>query len=153
MFQRLTEIGRQVYLKIATRCAPITAYLRSGAVRLIVPRIVSWIVAIFWAFVCFCGRLVIRFLRWVFVLKDTPLDFVKHYVSVIIAVIGLLALLWSVQQIIYPPLVITAAKLPGPLESESWINAEISRTLINQIERMRSVVKGDRDPAFEAVLN
>ena len=39
------------------------------------------------------------------------------------------------------------------MEKEYWINPELSRTLIDQIERIRATVKGDRDPTFEAVLN
>src|SRR4030095_13882318 len=66
---------------------------------------------------------------------------------------GVLALLWAGKQVIRPPLVITVMDLPAPVKNESWINPELSRTLINEIERMRAVVKGDRDPAFEAVLN
>ena len=59
-----------------------------------------------------------------------PLDFLKHYASLIIVLTGLLALVWSGYQIAYPPLVITVAKLPGQLEQESWINPEMSRTLM-----------------------
>lgn len=43
--------------------------------------------------------------------------------------------------------------LPSQLKAKSWINTELTRTLISEIERMRAVVKGERDPAFEAVLN
>jgi len=109
-----------------------------------------WLGAKLWAGVCAVGRLV----RWLLVPKvDTAFDALKHYVSVLIVLIGVGALLWSVKQIIYPPLVITVAKLPEPLEKEYWLNPELSRTLIGEIERLRAVVKGERDPAFEAVLN
>ncbi|HYK79587.1 MAG TPA: hypothetical protein VEU95_08150, partial [Micropepsaceae bacterium] len=111
---------------------------------------IRWLGAKLWAGVCAFGRLV----KWVLVPKaDTPLDVLKHYVSVLIVVIGAGALLWSAKQIAYPPLVITVAKLPEPLEKEYWLNPELSRTLIGEIERLREVVKGERDPAFEAVLN
>src|SRR5262249_54776427 len=109
-----------------------------------------WLGAKLWAGVCAFGRLV----QWLLVPKgDAPLDVLKHYVSVLIVLIGAVALLWSAKQIAYPPLVITVAKLPDPLEKEYWVNPELSRTLIDQIERIRTVVKGDRDPTFEAVLN
>jgi hypothetical protein len=109
-----------------------------------------WLGAKLWAGVCAFGRLV----KWVLVPKgDAPLDVLKHYVSVLIVLIGAGALLWSAKQIAYPPLVITVAKLPEPLEKEYWLNPELSRTLIGEIERLRAVVKGERDPAFEAVLN
>jgi hypothetical protein len=109
-----------------------------------------WLGAKLWAGVCAFGRLVQSFL----VPKgDAPLDVLKHYVSVLIVLIGAGALLWSAKQIAYPPLVITVAKLPDPLEKEYWVNPELSRTLIDQIERIRAVVKGDRDPTFEAVLD
>ena len=109
-----------------------------------------WLGAKLWAGVCTFGRLV----QWFLVPKgDTPLDFLKHYVSVLIVLIGAGALLWSAKQIAYPPLVITVAKLPEPLEKEYWLNPELSRALIGQIERLRAAVKGERDPAFDAVLN
>ena len=89
-----------------------------------------------WAGACAFGRLV----RWVLVPKsDAPLDVLKHYVSVLIVLIGAGALLWSAKQIAYPPLVITVAKLPEPLEKEYWLNPELSRTLIGEIERLRAV--------------
>jgi hypothetical protein len=111
---------------------------------------IRWVCAKLWAAVCACGRLV----QWILVPKgDAPLDVLKHYVSVLIVLIGAGALLWSAKQIAYPPLVITVAKLPEPLEKEYWLNPELSRTLIGEIERLREVVKGERDPAFEAVLN
>ena len=109
-----------------------------------------WVGAKLWAAVCAFGRLV----QWILVPKgDAPLDVLKHYVSVLIVLIGAGALLWSAKQIAYPPLVITVAKLPEPLEKEYWLNPELSRTLIGEIERLTAVVKGERDPAFEAVLN
>jgi hypothetical protein len=111
---------------------------------------IRWLGVKLWLGVCAFGRL----LRWVFVPKsDAPLDVLKHYVSVLIVLIGAGALLWSAKQIAYPPLVITVAKLPEPLEKEYWLNPELSRTLIAKIEGLRAVVKGERDPAFEAVLN
>src|SRR5215510_13777243 len=111
---------------------------------------IRWLGAKLWAGVCAVGRLV----RWVLVPKgDAPLDVLKHYVSVLIVLIGAGALLWSAKQIAYPPLVITVGKLPEPLEKEYWLNPELSRTLIGQIERLRAAVKGERDPAFDAVLN
>src|SRR5262249_54473704 len=111
---------------------------------------IRWLGAKLWAGVCAFGRLV----KWILVPKgDTPLDVLKHYVSLLIVLMGAGALLWSAKQIAYPPLVITVAKLPEPLEKEYWLNPELSRTLIGEIERLREVVKGERDPAFEAVLN
>src|SRR4051794_6810541 len=74
---------------------------------------IRWLCAKLWAAVCAFGRLV----QWVLVPKgDAPLDVLKHYVSVLIVLIGAGALLWSAKQIAYPPLVITVAKLPEPLE-------------------------------------
>ena len=110
-----------------------------------------WLGAKLWAGVCAFGRLV----HWFLVPKgDAPLDVLKHYVSVLIVLIGAGALLWSAKQIAYPPLVITVAQAAwSPSEKEYWLNPELSRTLIGQIERLRAVVKGERDPAFEAVLN
>jgi hypothetical protein len=109
-----------------------------------------WLSAKLWAGVCAFGRL----MQWFLVPKgDTPLDVLKHYVSVLIVLIGAGALLWSAKQIAYPPLVITVAKLPDPLEKEYWLNPELSRTLVDEIERLRATVKGERDPTFEAVLN
>src|SRR5262245_23575573 len=111
---------------------------------------IRWLGAKVWAGVCAFGRLV----QWLLVPKgDAPLDVLKHYASVLTVLIGAGALLWSAKQIAYPPLVITVAKLPDPLEKENWLNPELSRTLIGEIERLRAVVKGERDPAFEAVLN
>ncbi|HEX8166385.1 MAG TPA: hypothetical protein VF601_11435 [Beijerinckiaceae bacterium] len=93
-------------------------------------------------------------IRRIFVPKgDTPFDWLKHYVSLLLAVIGLMALLWAGKQIVYPPIVITVAELPEPLKKDPWLNLEITHALINQIERMRTVVKGERDPNFQAVLN
>lgn len=93
-------------------------------------------------------------LRWLFLPKaETPLDVLKHIVSVFSIFMGVMALAWAGKQVIFPPLVVTVMDLPGPLKTESWVNPELSRTLINEIERMRNVVKGQRDPAFEAVLN
>ena len=150
MLQRLTEFGRRIYPVIAARCAPVLAYLRGGAWL----GIFAWIGAIFWAAVCALSRGTARLLRWMLVPKnDTPLDVLKHYVSLLIVLMGAGALLWAGKQIAYPPLVITVAKLPEPLEKEYWLNPELSRTLIGQIESLRAVVKGERDPAFEAVLN
>jgi hypothetical protein len=93
-------------------------------------------------------------LRWLLLPKgDTPFDVLKHYLSVICGVIVLGALIWAGKQIAYPPLVITLAETPEPLRKEHWLNLEISRALMNQIERIRDVVRGERDPTFEAVLN
>jgi hypothetical protein len=111
---------------------------------------VRWVCTKLWAVVRAFGRLV----RWILVpTGDAPLDVLKHYVSVLIVLIGAGALLWSAKQIAFPPLVITVAKLPELLEKEYWLNPELSRTLIGEIERLREVVKGERDPSFEAVLN
>lgn len=113
-----------------------------------------WLAVKLWALLAFVFATIVALLRWLLRPKgDTPFDVLKHYVSVILAVVGVVTLLWSVKQIAYPPLVITVAKLPDPLEKEYWLNPEISRALIAQIERMRALVKGERDPAFEAVLN
>jgi hypothetical protein len=96
----------------------------------------------------------VSLLRWLFVPKgETPFDVLKHYVSVVLAFIGLMALLWAGKQIASPPIVITVTKLPAQFEKENWINPEISRALIDQIERMRAVVKDERIPTFQAVLN
>jgi hypothetical protein len=150
MLQRLTEFGRRIYAAIAARCAPVHAYLRGGAWLGVFP----WIVEKFWAALCALSRGTARLLRWMLVPKnDTPLDVLKHYVSLLVVLMGAGALLWAGKQIAYPPLVITVAKLPEPLEKEYWLNPELSRTLIGQIESLRAVVKGERDPAFEAVLN
>jgi hypothetical protein len=131
---------------VMERAHATSLYLRSS--RGFSP--IWWVGAKLWAGVCAVGRL----LQWVLVPKgDAPLDVLKHYVSVLIVLIGAGALLWSAKQIIYPPLVITVAKLPEPLEKEYWLNPELSRTLIAQIEHLRAVVKGERDPSFEAVLN
>lgn len=95
-----------------------------------------------------------RFVLWLFVPKgDTPLDVLKQYVTVLFFFIGVTALAWSVKQVLYPPLVITVAELPQPLKQEYWINPELARTLIGQVERIRTAVKGERDPTFEAVLS
>ena len=66
---------------------------------------------------------------------------------------GFATLLWTGKQILYPPIVITVAELPEPVRKEYWLNTDIARALVDQIERMRAVVKGERDPTFEAVLN
>lgn len=93
-------------------------------------------------------------LRWLLLPRgDTPFDALKHYMSVIVGVVGLLALLWAGKQIYNPPIVITVADLPKPIGEEYWLNTQIARTLIDQIERMRTIVKGERDPNFETVLN
>jgi hypothetical protein len=111
---------------------------------------IHWLGAKLWAGVCAFGRLV----QWVVVPKaDAPLDVLKHYISVLIVLIVAGALLWSAKQITYPPLVITVAELPDPLKREYWVNPELARTLIGQVERIRNTVKGERDPTFEAVLN
>jgi len=92
--------------------------------------------------------------QWVLVPKgDAPLDVFKQFVSVLVVLIGAGTLLWSAKQIAYPPLVVTVARLPEPVEKEYWLNPKLSRTLIGEIERLRAVVKGERDTAFEAVLN
>ena len=92
--------------------------------------------------------------RGVFIPKVvSPLEVLKHYLAVFFMALGAMALVWAGKQVVSPPLVITVMDLPADLKSTSWINPELSRTLINEIERMRSIVKGDRDPAFEAVLN
>ena len=93
-------------------------------------------------------------LRGVFIPKVTsPFEVLKHYLAVFSIALSVMALVWAGKQVVSPPLIITVMDLPASLKNESWINPELSRTLINEIERMRSVVKGDRDPAFEAVLN
>jgi hypothetical protein len=93
-------------------------------------------------------------LRGVFIPKvASPFEVLKHYLAVLSMALGVMALFWAGRQVVSPPLVITVMDLPASLKSESWINPELPRTLINEIERMRSIVKGDRDPAFEAVLN
>jgi hypothetical protein len=118
-----------------------------------------------WAGVTFIGAMVTALYRrlwetfvWafrgVFIPKvASPLEVLKHYLLVLFLSMGLLALAWAGKLVYSPPLVITVMDLPAQLKGESWINPELSRTLINEIERMRTVVKGDRDPAFEAVLN
>lgn len=114
----------------------------------------SWIQATVTAFLLALVRWFVAAFNWLFVPANrSPLDFLKHYASLIIVLTGFIALAWAGYQIAYPPLVITVAKLPGQLEQENWINPEMQRTLMNQIERLRAVVKGERDPAFEAVLN
>ena len=107
-----------------------------------------------WALLRWAFATLLATLRWLLVPKgDTPFDALKHYISVIVGVIGLTALLWAGTQIANPPIVITVAELPKPVREEHWLNTEISRALIDQIERMRAVVKSERDPTFEAVLN
>jgi hypothetical protein len=136
------RLGLRGSLLLAVR--PIVLAVRSiGWCALKIAALLSWVFA----------KLVTA-LRWLLVPKgDTPFDVLKHYVSVILGVIGLASLLWAGKQIAYPPIVITVAELPEPIRKEYWLNTEISRTLIDQIERMRAVVKNERDPTFEAVLN
>ncbi len=97
---------------------------------------------------------IFRFFHWLVVPKGaTPFDALKHYLSVIAFFIAVVALLWAGKQLVYPPVVITIADMPKPLRDEHWFNLEISRALIDQIERMRTIVKSERDTTFEAVLN
>ena len=86
-------------------------------------------------------------------LRLGPLDLLKRCATVIISLTGLLALLWVGVQIVFPPIVITVGKLPEPLEKEFWFNTELSRALIDQLERIRKAVRDERSPSFEAVLN
>lgn len=121
-------------------------------------RTIAWPFVWLWTKICeLClaiARGIRAFLCWIFMPKiDTPFDVLKHVVSVVVVFMGFMTVLWTIKQIAYPPLVITVNKLPDPLEKEYWVNPELSRTLIDQIERIRAVVKGDRDPTFEAVLN
>ena len=107
-----------------------------------------------WALCWWILSLIKRFVLWLFVPSGTaPFDVLKHGITVLTFFIGVVALAWSVRQILYPPLVITVAELPAPLKQEYWINPELARTLIGQVERIRNTVKGERDPTFEAVLS
>jgi hypothetical protein len=105
-------------------------------------------------FVVWIAETGLALLRWLLVPKgDSLFDFFKHYVALLFGIIGFTALLWAGKQILYPPLVITVAELPEPVRKENWLNTELSRALMDQIERMRTIVKIERDPSFEAVLN
>jgi hypothetical protein len=96
----------------------------------------------------------VAFGRWLLVpLGGTPFDAVKHYASLLLALIGLGAFAWAGAQLAYPPIVITMAKLPSQIETENWISSEIPRSVIDQIERMRAVVEDERNPTFQTVLN
>jgi hypothetical protein len=107
-----------------------------------------------WIFCRWVLGLIKRFVLWLCVPSSTaPFDVLKHCVAVLTFLIGVVALAWSVRQILYPPLVITVAELPAPLKQEYWINPELARTLIGQVERIRNTVKDERDPTFEAVLS
>lgn len=112
---------------------------------------VRWL---FWTILRTSWETLVWAVRGVFIPKvAAPLDVLKHYLLVFFMGMAVLALLWAGKQVVSPPLVITVMDLPSQLKAESWINPELTRTLISEIERMRAVVKGDRDPAFEAVLN
>lgn len=138
------------YLKTAGSAVAAWALKEGAAVW---TALVSIIVKL-WAFCRWIGRGCKGFVLWVAVPKgDTPFDGLKHYLSVLFFFMGVTALLWSAKQILYPPLVITVAELPDPLKREYWVNPELARTLIGQVERIRNTVKGERDPTFEAVLN
>jgi hypothetical protein len=128
--------------------------LRLGAWRGAFGSALNWIGAAVAAIFLTLMRWLLAFLHWLLVPADrTALGFLKHFTSLVIVATGFLALVWAGYQIANPPLVISVVKLPSQLEQESWINSEMSRTLMHEIERLRAVVKGDRDPAFEAVLN
>jgi hypothetical protein len=117
--QRLTEFGRgftQQSRRVARRFSP---YLRGGAWL----GIFAWIAEKFWAARLRAQPRTARFLRWMLVPKnDTPLDVLKHYVSLAHRADGRGAPARAGKQIAYPPLVITVAKLPEPLEKEYWLN-------------------------------
>ena len=116
--------------------------------------VVRRLVTVAWKFGRWVATAMGSALRWLLLPRgDTPFDALKHYMSVIVGVVGLLALLWAGKQIYNPPIVITVADLPKPIGEEYWLNTQIARTLIDQIERMRTIVKGERDPNFETVLN
>ncbi len=139
------ERFRAVALAVAAKARDAGIWLRAW---------LAFIAIKLWAFCRWIGRGCKRFILWIAIPKgETPVDALKHYLSVLFFFMGSLALLWSAKQILYPPLVITVAELPEPLKKEYWVNPELARTLIGQIERIRSTVKGERDPTFEAVLN
>ncbi|HXO67915.1 MAG TPA: hypothetical protein VN838_03040 [Bradyrhizobium sp.] len=162
--ERLTAIGDQtiqvlhrILRTIVSGARTIAAaWSRSGAtawLRWCIQPLV-WLVVKFWLLLKSIFAHIISRLRWLLIPKgDTPFDALKHYVSVILAVIGLTAILWAGKQIAYPPIVITVSDLPESLKNENWINPELSRALADQIERMRTFVKDERNPTFEAVLN
>src|ERR1700752_433151 len=101
-----------------------------------------------------CWETFIGAWRGIFVSKAAgPLDVLKHYLLVFFMGMAVLTLFWAGYQVRHPPLVVTVMDLPQQLKGESWINPELTRALISEIERMRALVKGDRDPPFEAVLN
>ena len=153
MWQRLKAYGYGLVAAIRqVRGGLASLWQRSGISGSLYP--LTWLLAKLWAGVSFIGGSIANVLRWLFIPKaDTPLDIVKHYASVVVSVIGLTALLWAAKQIAYPPIVITVANLPDVIRTEQWLNPELSRALIDQIQRMRTVLKDERSPAFEPVLN
>ena len=140
-WQRLQAIGvpvaeqaRKASAALATALVLVAAGLR----RLVL----IWLPAFLWT----CWQTLVWAFRGVFIPKvAAPLDVLKHYLLVFFMAMAVLALLWAGQQVRNPPLVITVMDLPSQLKAESWINPELTRTLISEIERMRAVVKGDRD--------
>lgn len=138
--------------RLKALCLAVSAWLRDAGAAVWAG--VALLVARLTVLAGVIARRCVRALRWLFVPANlTPLDILKHYTALIIVFTGFISLAWAAKQIAYPPLVINVAKLPSQLEQENWINPELSRALMNQIERMRTVVKGERDPAFEAVLD
>ena len=154
MLQGLLARVRVLLADFAAGSAMIAERLRIAAWPSAFGAAVLWLGAKLLSFWLMVARWILGFLHAIAVPKnDAPADILKHYGSVFGVLIGFGALVWTVLQILYPPLVITVNKLPAQLESENWLNSELSRTLLAQLERMRAVVKGERDPAFEAVLN
>src|SRR5262245_51670872 len=67
-------------------------------------------------------------LQWILVPKgETAFDALKHYVAVILGLVGFTALLWAGKQIYNPPIVVIVADLPKPISEEYWLNTQIAR--------------------------
>jgi hypothetical protein len=143
--------------KIAAFIPTLIASVRwvSGTLRVhLVPTSLLWILRQIKSLAGRTGTAAISLLSWLLVPKGAgPFEALKHYVSVLIGVIGLTALFWAAAQIATPPIVIRVAELPEPIKKEAWLNQDLSRSLIEQIEQIRRVVRAERDPNFEAVLN